>query len=466
MEDPLRVPEPAAFKREREVFSLFAAFKNIPRIEDLGFSPETHAIPSHYQPKPGSDASLAAFCQLAAFRLQASRSLISLIDEKNQYILAEATPRTSLKFDSPLNRTIDLGFGSVCLPRRWGICEQVLDPVALAEGEDGVIIINDLTKSKHADRSYVREGALRFYAGAPLISASGHAVGSICILDDKPRDGLPPDDILYLQDLASVVIDYLHTYTIKDRYRREAEGLYGLMSFAEGASTLQPFSERNQAPNSGLPTEFQGTNGDFHGIGISNIPKPEFTAQCPEPPNFEKLNSTFRNDSTRRDSLSELQDSLLPATIKEPFARAAQIMQQSNDLDGVMFMDASVAGTGFQGVQPENTGKLCQILGFATSNNSSLRGQVLPLEMTPSESNFKWILEHYPNGYSLDCEESPANSEVQDDASSTGSGENDTQQRPELQKAVKDRELHVERVQGLIPNIKSALEAAGQLTMD
>jgi hypothetical protein len=113
MEDPLRMTEPsAAFRRERDVLNLFAAFKDIPSIEDLGYSPDTHAIPSSHIPKPAPDASLAAFCQLAAIRLQASRSMISLIDEKSQYILAEATPRTSLKFDSPLNRTVDLGFGS------------------------------------------------------------------------------------------------------------------------------------------------------------------------------------------------------------------------------------------------------------------------------------------------------------------------------------------------------------------
>jgi GAF domain-containing protein len=71
----------------------------------------------------------------------------------------------------------------------------------------------------------VRDGPLKFYAGVPLITGSGSVVGAVCILDNVVRNGLPKDDILYLQDLAVVIMGYLETYAIKDRYRRAAEGL-------------------------------------------------------------------------------------------------------------------------------------------------------------------------------------------------------------------------------------------------
>jgi GAF domain-containing protein len=243
MVGPFHSPKSAAdVRRERDVFSLYAAFQDIPIIENLGCSPDTHSIPGDYVPRPASDASLAAFCQLAAMRLRAARSLISLIDDKYQYILAEATPNTSLKPESVLNKANDLGFGNVRLPRRyvtsmckrrvlsdrssWGVCERVLDPVAVADGNEGIVIINDFTKSEqHSKRSYVRDGPLRFYAGVPLVTKSGNVVGAICILDNVVREGLPPDDILYLQELAGVVMEYLDTYALKDKYRRAAEGL-------------------------------------------------------------------------------------------------------------------------------------------------------------------------------------------------------------------------------------------------
>jgi hypothetical protein len=120
MVGPLKPPKSSAeIKRERDVFKLYAAFQNIPHIDNLGESPDTHSIPSNHVPQAASDASLAAFCQLAAMRLNSARSLISLIDDEYQYILAEATPKTSLRAGSSLNKAQDLGFGNVRLPRRY-----------------------------------------------------------------------------------------------------------------------------------------------------------------------------------------------------------------------------------------------------------------------------------------------------------------------------------------------------------
>jgi GAF domain-containing protein len=92
--------------------------------------------------------------------------------------------------------------------------------------EEGIIVINDFTKNEqYLNRSYVREGRMRFYAGVPLVNEAGSVVGAICVFDRDARDGLSQEDKIYLQDLAAVVMDYLVTYTIKDRYRRAAKGL-------------------------------------------------------------------------------------------------------------------------------------------------------------------------------------------------------------------------------------------------
>jgi hypothetical protein len=97
----------------------------------------------------------------------------------------------------------------------WGVCEKVLDPTAFADGQN-IVIIKDFTKD---------DGPLRFYAGVPLVTKSGNTVGAICILDNVARDGLSEDDIIYLQDLAVITMEYLITYSIKDKYRRAAEGM-------------------------------------------------------------------------------------------------------------------------------------------------------------------------------------------------------------------------------------------------
>ena len=45
---------------------------------------------------------------------------------------------------------------------------------------------------------------IRFYAGAPIDSPSGNKVGTLCVIDRKPRD-LSPEDLETLRDLADMI---------------------------------------------------------------------------------------------------------------------------------------------------------------------------------------------------------------------------------------------------------------------
>ncbi|MCJ8151775.1 sensor domain-containing phosphodiesterase [Shinella sedimenti] len=53
------------------------------------------------------------------------------------------------------------------------------------------------------------EPAIRFYAGAPLTTDSGHNIGSLCIIDSKPRPALTLDQQRTLMRLAEVTMDHL-----------------------------------------------------------------------------------------------------------------------------------------------------------------------------------------------------------------------------------------------------------------
>src|SRR5690606_10058569 len=67
-------------------------------------------------------------------------------------------------------------------PRAASICGHV------AAGND-LLVVEDLAKDERfAESPMVRERGIRFYAGAPLRTRSGHVVGSLCVVDTNPRE--------------------------------------------------------------------------------------------------------------------------------------------------------------------------------------------------------------------------------------------------------------------------------------
>lgn len=73
---------------------------------------------------------------------------------------------------------------------------------------DEVFVINDAaTDNRFYDNPLVTGAPnVRFYAGYPIKSPTGHRIGTLCIIDSKPRK-LSPDEIRTLKDLGAMVED-------------------------------------------------------------------------------------------------------------------------------------------------------------------------------------------------------------------------------------------------------------------
>ena len=81
-----------------------------------------------------------------------------------------------------------------------------------------IMVVPDATcDPRFADNPLVTdEPGVRFYAGAPLVTASGIPLGALCVIDHVPRDGLTPIQAEAMRVLASNVMTIIEA-------RREAE---------------------------------------------------------------------------------------------------------------------------------------------------------------------------------------------------------------------------------------------------
>jgi diguanylate cyclase (GGDEF)-like protein/PAS domain S-box-containing protein len=75
--------------------------------------------------------------------------------------------------------------------------------------QSAALIVLDTTRDPRFCSNPLVTGSpyIRFYAGIPLRSPSGHAVGTLCLADTKPRNTFSDADRTTLQDLANLILD-------------------------------------------------------------------------------------------------------------------------------------------------------------------------------------------------------------------------------------------------------------------
>jgi predicted PurR-regulated permease PerM/GAF domain-containing protein len=96
-------------------------------------------------------------------------ALITLIDKNRQWFKSQTGLPADLAEARFTSRDISL-------------CGHVV-------AKDEVLIVRDLARDpRFANNPFVKERGLRFYAGVPLRGPNGLPIGSLCILDMKPRD--------------------------------------------------------------------------------------------------------------------------------------------------------------------------------------------------------------------------------------------------------------------------------------
>jgi predicted PurR-regulated permease PerM/methylmalonyl-CoA mutase cobalamin-binding subunit len=96
-------------------------------------------------------------------------ALVTLIDKDRQWFKSQAGLPPDLAEARSTSRDVSL-------------CGHVI-------AKDEVLIVRDLARDpRFANNPFVKENRLRFYAGVPLRGPNGFPIGSLCILDTKPRE--------------------------------------------------------------------------------------------------------------------------------------------------------------------------------------------------------------------------------------------------------------------------------------
>ena len=77
--------------------------------------------------------------------------------------------------------------------------------------QQDVMVVPDATQDErfHDNPLVTGPANLRFYAGVPLTSPEGHALGALCVIDGRPRHDFSDEDRVRLRELAKMASDRL-----------------------------------------------------------------------------------------------------------------------------------------------------------------------------------------------------------------------------------------------------------------
>lgn len=111
------------------------------------------------------------------------------------------------------------GIALTTVPRDESFCE-----VTVRERE--IVVVEDMSRDERfADSAFVTGPPhIRFYAGCPLEATDGQVVGTLCLMDDRPR-AFPPTDRNALRELGLWVQNELNRSAELDRAAEVQRGL-------------------------------------------------------------------------------------------------------------------------------------------------------------------------------------------------------------------------------------------------
>lgn len=345
--------------------------------------------PAHTSPskslRASPDTTLTALAQLGALQLSAQRGVLSLFDHDLQHIAAEATPTLPLR-PYARDEANPLFLRGRDIPRSEIICDDVIREQKRHPDDLIVFEIPDLLADQRFDhiQSLIgQEPYPRFYAGVPILSPSGIVIGLFSVFDTRPRQKLDEVDTDFLKDLSHTISIQLEAHRKQAVLLQTERILRGVVSYSEGKDDISSVSEyhaerdavdpRRQRTRDTYPFD-RGRAPRFPRINRPAAPqkhirvsedvidetRDEEAEEEEEASNHmrklslpdqktldthEKANETHDTDQLTTPSDSPTQGTtgadVRLSEIKKSFSKASNIIRESMEAAGVVFLDAN-----------------------------------------------------------------------------------------------------------------------------
>lgn len=381
--------------------SLLEPWRNIGRasraFQSVSLADDSTQEAARNTPVGCHDTALAAFVQLGALRLRADRAMVTLFTKDHEFILAESSRSLSLQSDRVHNSHDALWIGTASYPRDQGISDIVLPEWSHSKTPrqasteydhyhtNGLtqhwFVVNDLREHPQYHCILPRFASkIRFLCAVPIVNPRGYIVGAYTVISGRPRYGCSEEEMVFLEDMAETVANHLESRKAMLQKQKADRLIKGLGVFNQGGDSLRDWwlEKHDDEKQRSRRQEQQESIADLTRDEQADEEFGEATKQTPTQPDQDKTHDPTMDDQTAsgrqktrkalehtqrtdfashdfpQDAASNGEPELdnttgtstqqkgfdLRSATAEVFSRASNLLRESMNVDGVVFLEA------------------------------------------------------------------------------------------------------------------------------